>query len=150
MKKLLIITCMLFGGAFAAQASSMTGPTETNTSKLTENRKEALVEKRAENLSDMMIRELRLNKYQSRKVRAINLDVVNKKMAVEREFAGNQNLIDQKTKEITATRDRLLEHVLSTVQYNHYFGSRNAYNQAEQDFMASNTTLEVPATASIN
>ncbi|MDX5482325.1 MAG: hypothetical protein LPK07_11650, partial [Hymenobacteraceae bacterium] len=93
-----------------------------------------VAEKRANHLSDKMIRELGLNNYQSRKLREINQEVVAQKMAVEQEFAGNQALIDQKCKEICEVRDRELENVLSTKQYNTYFGDRKDYNQTELEF----------------
>ena len=100
------------------------------------NEKSITVESRANNLSDQMIRELRLNNYQSNKIREINLDVVAKMMAVEAEFKGNQELIEQKCKAICAERDVKLENVLSTVQYNDYFGDRTYYSKYDKEFVA--------------
>ncbi|MBF9253793.1 hypothetical protein I2I11_10855 [Pontibacter sp. 172403-2] len=147
MKKLMMITCMMFGCAYAASAKEDVKVPTSKTSSKVENKVAALVEKRAENLSDKMVRELRLNNYQSRKVRAINLEVVAQKMAVEKEFAGNQETIDQKCKEICNMRDVALEDVLSTEQYNDYFGSRKTYDQVEKDFMAAQTANTVDAGA---
>ena len=107
------------------------------------NEKSITVESRANNLSDQMIRELRLNNYQSNKLREINLDVVAKMMAVEAEYKGNQELIDQKCKSICAERDEKLENVLSTVQYSSYFGDRKVYSKYDREFVAkAGQTLE--------
>ncbi|GAB3197198.1 hypothetical protein GCM10027293_11240 [Pontibacter aydingkolensis] len=141
---------MMVGCVFTANASGGTKTSGKKTVKL--DKKVAVVaEKRADHLSDVMIRDLGLNNYQSRKMREINKDVVARKMAVEAEFAGNQEVIDQKCKEICTERDRQLENILSTRQYNEYFGDRKIYNQAEQEFMASldqqNTTGSQTASA---
>ncbi|WP_299824463.1 hypothetical protein [uncultured Pontibacter sp.] len=136
MKKLLVMTCMMFGCAFTAAANGDTKPAVKKTSKV--DKKVALVaEQRANHLSNKMIIDLGLNNYQSRKIREINNEVVAKKLAVETEFAGNQAVIDKKCEEICNVRDIELESVLSTRQYNEYFGARKVYNQAEQEFMAS-------------
>ncbi|WP_242918122.1 hypothetical protein [Pontibacter liquoris] len=144
MKKLMMIACMMFGGACAVHASgnTKTRTSENKTASTVENKAGVVVEKRAATLSDKMVRELGLNNYQSRKVRELNKDVVAKKMAIEQQFAGNQALIDQKCKEVCATRDLALENVLSTEQYNDYFGDRKAYDQTEKEFMASLTAPE--------
>ncbi|WP_439883412.1 hypothetical protein ACSX1A_09585 [Pontibacter sp. MBLB2868] len=136
MRKLLAMICMMFGSVCAVNAS---GTAKTSGKKATKlDKKIALVaEKRADHLSDVMIRDLALNNYQSRKMREINQDVVAQKMAIEAEFAGNQELINQKCKEVCAERDRQLENVLSTRQYNEYFGDRKVYDQTEQEFMAT-------------
>jgi len=137
----------MFGCIYAANANGEVKAPDSKTSSAVDSKVAALVEKRAENLSDRMIRELRLNNYQSRTLRAINLEVVAKKVVVEKEFAGNQELINQKYKEICAVRDAALENVLSTEQYNDYFGSRKTYDQAEKDFMAAQTANTVNAAA---
>jgi hypothetical protein len=123
MKRLLVITFALLGFIFTASANG--------------NEKSLTVENRANHLSDQMIRELRLNNYQSNKIREINLDVVAKMMAVETEFKGNQELIDQKCKSICAVRDEKLENVLSTAQYSNYFGARKVYSKYDKEFVAS-------------
>ena len=120
MKNLIVLTFLVFGIVFGAAATG-----------------NELVEQRANNLSDKMIVELRLNNYQSNKVREINLDKATKMLAVEEQYAGNQEMIDQKYKEICAERDRELERVLSTVQYNDYFGSRKSLTKFDKQYMAN-------------
>ena len=122
MKRFLVTTFACLGLIFSAAANG--------------NEKSLTVESRANNLSDQMIRELRLNNYQSNKVREINMDVVAQMMAVESEYAGNQELIDQKCKAICGERDEKLENVLSTVQYSNYFGSRKVYTKYDKEFVA--------------
>lgn len=121
MKNLLIVTFLTFGIVFGAAANN--GATVT-------------VEDRATNLTNQMIVELRLNNYQANKVRSINMDKAAKIMAIEEANAGNQELIDQKCKEVCAERDRELERVLSTVQYNDYYGSRKSFDKLDKEFMA--------------
>ncbi|MCC9167254.1 hypothetical protein [Pontibacter harenae] len=126
MKKLLIITCMMFGFIFAtaAQDTPLTA------------------EKRAANLTDQMITELRLNNFQSKEVRAINLDKVAKMMAIEKKYAGNQAKIDELCKMVCNERDFQLEKVLSTVQYSNYYEVRTDYNKSDRTFVAQATALQ--------
>ncbi|MFT2008760.1 hypothetical protein ACMA1I_08810 [Pontibacter sp. 13R65] len=120
MKNLIVLTFLVFGIVFGAAATGNN-----------------LVEQRANNLSDKMIRELRLNNYQSAKVRAINLDKAAKMVAAEKAFAGNQEMLDKQYKAICSERDRELERVLSTVQYNNYFGSRKSLTKFDLQYMAA-------------
>ncbi|MEJ8756761.1 hypothetical protein WG947_07135 [Pontibacter sp. H259] len=122
MKRLLVSFCACLGLIFTCAANG--------------NEKSVTVESRANNLSDQMIRELRLNNYQSNKIREINKDVVARMAAVEAEFAGNQEVIDQKCKAICTERDEKLENVLSTVQYNNYYGDRTYYSKFDKEFVA--------------
>ncbi|WP_299701141.1 hypothetical protein [uncultured Pontibacter sp.] len=96
-----------------------------------------VAEKRANHLSDQMIKELRLNNYQSNKVRAINLDVAAQITEIEQKFEGNEQLIAEKCKDVLAVRDLAFEDVLSTVQYNDYFGDRKMYSKVDREFMAN-------------
>ena len=152
MKKLLAMICVMLGCACAANASgeNTNNTTKAKTVKL-DKKVAAVAEQRATHLSDMMIRDLGLNNYQSRKMREINREMVVDKMIVEETYAGNQAIIDQKCKEICNKRDAQLENVLSTKQYNEYFGDRKIYNKTEKDFMASlNKQQDVNQTASAN
>ena len=122
MKKLLVMTLMVFGIVFGATATG-------NVS--------LVAEKRANHLSDQMIKELRLNNYQSNKVRAINLDVAAQITEIEQKFEGDEQLIAEKCNKVLAVRDLEFEDILSTVQYNHYFGDRKMYSKVDREFMAS-------------
>ncbi len=122
MKKLLVMTFMVFGIVYGATATG-------NVS--------LVAEKRANHLSDQMIKELRLNNYQSNKVRAINLDVAAQITEIEQKFEGNEQLIAEKCKDVLAVRDLAFEDVLSTVQYNDYFGDRKMYSKVDREFMAN-------------
>lgn len=122
MKKLLVMTFMVFGIVFGATATG-------NVS--------VVAEKRANHLSDQMIKELRLNNYQANKVRAINLDVAAQILEIEQKHEGDEQLITEKCKEVLAARDLEFEDILSTVQYNDYFGDRKMYSKVDREFMAS-------------
>lgn len=127
MKTLLIAVLMIFGMVFTVSA------TENNT---------ISVKERVNHLTDEMIRELRLNNYQANEIREINTSIVEKMMAIETEFKGDQKMIDQKVKALFNDRDRKLENVLSTVQYNKYYGKRTAFNKIDQEFVANANTQD--------
>jgi polyhydroxyalkanoate synthesis regulator phasin len=126
MKKLLVMICMMFGCVFVAKA---TGEKSSKT--------KAVVTARAQHLSDQMIKQLRLNNYQAKKIREINLQVSEQVTAIEQQFAGDQQKVEALCKNVYAERDMFLEDVLSTVQYNDYFGDRNVYRTVDQKFMSS-------------
>lgn len=123
MKKVLVMVCMMFGCTFATKAS---GDKSTK----------ALANARAKHLSDQMIRDLRLNNYQSKKLREINQQVAEQMTAIEQQYAGNPAKIEELCKGVCAERDRYLENVLSTVQYNTYFGERKDYNEEDKKYMS--------------
>ncbi|MFD1187839.1 hypothetical protein [Pontibacter rugosus] len=138
MKKLLVMICMTFGCVFASKASG-------------DKSSAAVVSARANNLSDQMIKSLRLNNFQSSKIREINTQVAEQITAIEQQYAGNEAKIKQLTQEAFTARDLYLEEVLSTVQYNKYFNSRSAYAAIDQEFMstlADNSNSNVLATVS--
>lgn len=128
MKSLLVGALVVFGSVFTAKAS--------------ETKNTVLVKERANHVSNQMIRDLRLNNYQANEVREINTDIIAKIAAVENEFEGNQKLIDQKVESILAERDSKLESVLSTVQYNNYFGKRPVFNKVDKEFVADLNTQD--------
>lgn len=123
MKKLLIMTLMVFGTVFGAYA--------------TNNNVAAIAEKRANHLTEQMIRELRLNNYQANKIRTINLDVAAQITQIETQYEGNEQLIAEKCQDVLTARDLEFEDVLSTRQYNDYFGDRKMYSKADREFMAT-------------
>lgn len=121
MKKLMIMACMIFSGTFAASAQDTP---------------EVSAQERASNLSHEMIRDLGLNNYQSGKVKEINLDIADRMLAIEKQYAGNQEKIDQLCNSLCAERDQKLEKVLSTVQYNDYYGDRKNLVALDKQFMS--------------
>lgn len=117
--------------------------------------KNTVVEKRASNLSNKMIRGLRLNNYQSGKIRDINTEIAAKMVAAEEAYAGDPEMLDKEMKKIFAERDHALENVLSTAQYNTYFGNRKVYNKDDKEFMAGlmkgeGTDTQAASVASVN
>lgn len=98
------------------------------------------VQERANRLSSRMASQLRLNGYQSARVRAINEDKATKMAAIERKNAGNQKLIDQQCNEVCRERDQEFQAVLSTDQYASYYDARSAYNKYDRDYATSAAT----------
>ena len=94
------------------------------------------VQERAKRLSDQMARDLRLNGYQSAKLRAINADKVAKMAAIEQKHAGNQRLITEQCDAVCKERDQELQAVLSTDQYSNYYDSRAAFRKYDRDYAA--------------
>ncbi|GAA3996656.1 hypothetical protein GCM10022408_04090 [Hymenobacter fastidiosus] len=92
------------------------------------------VQLRAKRLSDQMARDLRLNGYQSTKLRTINEDKVAKMAAIERKHAGNPKLIDEQCGLVCKERDQELRGVLSTNQYSDYYDSRSDFYQFDKEY----------------
>ena len=137
MRKIFVMLCMMFGSTFASKASGVKSADKASGEKA----KKALASTRAKELSNHMITGLQLNNYQSRKIQEINMRVAEQLTAVEQQHAGNQAEIDRQSKSIYAERDRLMEGVLSTVQYNDYFGNREDYNALDKQ-IAANVDIE--------
>ncbi|MFC6999281.1 hypothetical protein [Rufibacter roseus] len=91
-------------------------------------------EQRARNLSDKMIRDLQLNNYQSKKLRAINLDKAKKMAEFERMYAGNPAELEKCYKGLCKERDKELEDFLSTAQYSQYYSTRKSFNSYDQEY----------------
>jgi hypothetical protein len=117
MKKIIILSCLSFATAFGSIAQDNNRSTE-----------------RANRISDQMIRDLRLNNYQASRIRAINQEKVNEMMAIERQYAGNPDLIDKNCKGVCKDRDKEVESFLSSDQYGQYYAGRNKYYTADRDF----------------
>ena len=92
------------------------------------------VSERAEHLSEQMARDLRLNGYQSARLRAINHDKIAKLEAAERQYAADPTQLDQHTQAIAQERDQELQTVLTTDQYTDYFDARKRYAQADRNY----------------
>ncbi len=146
MKKMLIMTSLVFGSVLhSIAADTNTGATKkSNTSekvsgetkevaKTTSASKSLSATARANHLTDQMIRDLRLNNYQGRKLRAINLEKVNRMMAIEAK-GGDPNKVDMDCKGVCKERDQELEDILSTDQYSKYFSNRPAYYSLDKDY----------------
>lgn len=100
---------------------------------------------RAERLSDLMVRDLRLNGYQAARLRAINADKTAKLEDAERANAKNAAALDEQRTGILRERDQELKAVLSTDQYSNYFDARNRYNKADRDYASTATQVATQA-----
>lgn len=119
MKKIIIMSCIVFASAFQSIAQD-----------------NSLGQQRANKLSDQMIRDLRLNNFQASRLRAINQEKVNKMMEIETKFAANPDLVEKNCKGVCKERDKELEGFLSSDQYSKYFSSRTQYYKVDKDFAA--------------
>jgi len=122
----------MFGSTFATKASGNKFETKATGDKSTK----TLAGERAKQLSNNMISGLQLNNYQSRKIQEINMRIAEQITAIEQQYAGNQAEIERQSKIIYAERDQLMEDVLSTVQYNDYFGNRKNYTALDKEIAA--------------
>ncbi|AYA36721.1 hypothetical protein D3Y59_06420 [Hymenobacter oligotrophus] len=104
-------------------------------------KKNPVVQQRAERLSNQMARELRLNNYQTTRLRAINDDKVAKMAAIETRYAGNSKLIDEQCQGVCRERDQELRAVLTTEQYSDYYGRRPVYYKYDKDYAAQATDI---------
>ncbi|OON70348.1 hypothetical protein [Hymenobacter sp. CRA2] len=123
MKKMIATAVLATGVALGVQAQQ---PAKKN----------PVVQQRAERLSNQMSRQLRLNNYQTTKLRAINEDKVAKMAAIEAQHAGNTKVIDDQCQGVCRERDQELRAVLTTDQYSSYFSNRAAYYKYDKDYAA--------------
>lgn len=121
MKKILATAALATGVALGVQAQAKKSPA---------------VQQRADRLSNQMARELRLNNYQTTKLRSINEDKVAKMAAIEAQHAGNTKLVDEQCQGVCQERDRELRAVLTTDQYSNYYSNRAAYYKYDRDYAA--------------
>ena len=96
---------------------------------------------RATRLSDLMVRDLRLNGYQATKLRAVNAEKIAKMAAIERKNVGNPKLIDEECNGVCKERDQELQAFLSNDQYSSYFGSRANYYKYDKDFASQSASI---------
>lgn len=152
MKQLVLTSFMSLGMVFgsAAMNSSMATPAvsaksssktkSSNSRSVSEGRttagskKAAIAKDRADHLSDQMITKLKLNNYQARKVREINLDKISKMMDIEQQYANDPEAVTSQCKGVCNQRDAEFEDLLSTDQYSKYFGSRNSFNKYDNAY----------------
>lgn len=100
-------------------------------------------EKRAQHLSDKMIEDLRLNNYQSRRLRDLNLDLMNKIIAIETKYANNAVLTEEKYQDAYRERNAKLEKFLSTDQFSQFYGTRNYFYKLDKEFAAKAGTQQL-------
>ena len=131
--------------ARAQQAASVATPTATMPQDKTQPspRLNPAVSDRAEHLSDQMTRDLRLNGYQSSRLRAINADKITKLESAERQYAKNPGQLDIQSKAIARERDQELQAVLTTDQYTDYFDARKRYMQADRNYARNATAANL-------
>ena len=85
-------------------------------------------------LTARMVRDLRLNGYQTTRLAAINAAQQQKMTAIARKNAGNQQLIDQQCDAVCKARDAAVRAVLSNDQYTSYYGQRATYNEFAKNY----------------
>ncbi|HEX8429398.1 hypothetical protein [Hymenobacter sp.] len=132
MRKQLAIASLLLASTLSIQAQQQ--PSLAPAKKAQSPPRLTQVQERAKSLSDQMARDLRLNGYQSTRLRAINEDKVAKMAAIEQRNAGNNQLITQQCDEVCKERDKELQAVLSNDQYSSYYGSRSTYRKYDRDY----------------
>ena len=99
------------------------------------------VASRADQLSNQMVHDLRLNGYQAAKVRSINADKVAKMAVIQHKNAGNPQLIDEQCNGVCKERDREFQDFLSTDQYSTYYSARNSYNKLGRDYASNSASI---------
>ncbi|PSR52432.1 hypothetical protein AHMF7605_02275 [Adhaeribacter arboris] len=123
MKKFWMMTFLLWASVFGVQAQRQ-DKTET-------------IKERADRLSDQMIRELRLNNFQAKRLREINQEKVSKMVEIEQKYANNPSLAEKNCQGVCRERDKELENFLSLDQYGQYYGNRSEFYKYDKDFAKS-------------
>ncbi|GGF13702.1 hypothetical protein [Hymenobacter cavernae] len=136
MSKKFVTAALVFAAAtFGAYAQQAPGSTVMPQDKTQPSPRLNPVQERAKRLSDQMARDLRLNGYQTAKLRAINEDKVAKMAAIEQKNAGNPKLVDQQCQGVCKERDKELRNVLSSAQYSAYYDSRADFYKFDRDYV---------------
>lgn len=148
MKKMLVMSSLVFASALhtiaveagigntnkSNKSANVAGDKKSTAPKAVETSKKSLsAVERANYLTNQMIRDLKLNNYQSRTLRAINLDKVTRMMAIEAQ-GGDPTQIDNDCKGVCKDRDKELVNLLSTEQYSKYFSNRPNYYKIDKDY----------------
>lgn len=120
MKKIGIIILLLWASSFGVHAQKLD--------------KAEIAKQRANRLSDQMIRELRLNNFQAKRLREINQEKVNKMVEIEQKFAHDPNLVEKNCQGVCRERDKELESFLSFDQYSQYYANRPEFYKYDKDF----------------
>ncbi|GAB2965310.1 hypothetical protein GCM10027048_38690 [Hymenobacter coalescens] len=97
----------------------------------------AALEQRVDRLSDYMARSLRLNNYQTTRLRAINEDKLARLAALE----ATPDADPAAARAILKQRDLELRRVLSTDQYSAYYSSRAAFQRFDEAAATSLSAL---------
>lgn len=113
---------MLFGCVFGSQAQG-TAPVATK--------------KRAQHLSNRMIKDLRLNNYQANKLRDINEEKIARMQAIEAQYASNAAAANRDCQGVCRDTEKELEQILSTEQYSKYIGKRKSYFMYDKLYAAN-------------
>lgn len=132
MRKQLALALLLLASTLSIQAQQQ--PSLAPADKTQASPRTTQVQERAKRLSDQMARDLRLNGYQSTRLRAINEDKVAKMAVIEQRYAGNNQLITQQCDVVCKERDKELQAVLSNDQYSNYYDSRSTYRKYDRDY----------------
>ncbi|MBT9392855.1 hypothetical protein KLP40_06740 [Hymenobacter sp. NST-14] len=136
-KQLAIVTALLLTSlaTYAQQRGPLVVPKDETkvTGQLTP------AQKRAQELSYQMTRDLHLNGYQKTRLQAINEAKQAKIVAINQKNAGNPGLIKEQCDAVCRERDKELEDVLSTDQYSTYYGSRGTYNSFSMNYTTQAT-----------
>jgi hypothetical protein len=91
-------------------------------------------EKRAQHLTHKMIKELRLNNYQARKLKDVNQELVDKLISIETKYQNNPTLLEEKCQEACRERDIAVGAFLSTDQYSQFYALRPALYKLDKEF----------------
>ncbi|QMU28999.1 hypothetical protein [Adhaeribacter radiodurans] len=120
MKKSGIIILLFWATCFGVQAQKLD--------------KAEIAKQRANRLSDQMIRELKLNNFQAKRLREINQEKVSKMMEIEQKYAHDASIVEKNCQGICRERDKELESFLSFDQYGRYYANRPDFYKYDKDF----------------
>lgn len=112
---------------------------------VTSTKADAQVVNRTNRLTEKMARQLRLNNFQTNRLRQINLDKVARMAEIERSKAADPKQIDADCKGVCNEKDRELRSLLSTAQYSDYYEARNDFYTFDKQFLTEARDQTRPA-----
>lgn len=139
MKTALLTVCLglLTAGGATAQSKSPTPPADQPKllAVVTTNKADAQVVTRTNRLTDKMARQLRLNNYQTNRLRQINLEKVARMAEIERRYPTDPARVDADCKGVCDEKEREIRALLSTSQYSDYYSARNDFYTFDKQFL---------------
>ncbi len=103
---------------------------------VTSSRADAEAVARANRLTNRMAQELRLNNYQTARLRTLNRQKAQRMFELERQKGADPKKIDDDCQGVCRQQERDLRQLLSTAQYSDYYEARNDFYAFDKQYIA--------------
>ena len=109
---------------------------------VTNTRADAEAVARANRLTDRMAQQLRLNNYQTTRLRTLNRAKARQMFELEHQTGADAKKIDADCQGLCRDQERDLRRLLSTAQYSDYYEARSDFYAFDKQFLAQNSAAD--------